>query len=51
MSNLDVSDFISDHRALHVLLTCSRVHPERKQIEVNMDPEVLLGHLRIYGTF
>ena len=29
-----VSDFISDHRALHVSLTCSRVHPERKQIEV-----------------
>ena len=34
MSNLYVSDFISDHRALHVSLTCSRVHPERKQIEV-----------------
>ena len=34
MSNLYVSDFISDHRALHVLLTCSRAHPERKQIEV-----------------
>ena len=29
-----VSDFISDHRALHVSLTCSRAHPERKQIEV-----------------
>ena len=34
MSNLYVSDFISDHRALHVSLTCSRAHPERKQIEV-----------------
>ena len=33
VSNLYVSDFISDHRALHVSLTCSRVHPERKQIE------------------
>ena len=33
-SNLYVSDFISDHRALHVSLTCSRAHPERKQIEV-----------------
>ena len=32
--NLYVSDFISDHRALHVSLTCSRAHPERKQIEV-----------------
>ena len=32
MSNLYVSDFISDHRALHV--SCSRAHPERKQIEV-----------------
>ena len=34
MSNVYVSDFISDHRALHVSLTCSRAHPERKQIEV-----------------
>ena len=33
-ANLYVSDFISDHRALHVSLTCSRAHPERKQIEV-----------------
>ena len=32
VSNLNVSDFISDHRALHVSLTCSRAHPERKQI-------------------
>ena len=29
-----VSDFICDHRALHVSLTCNRVHPERKQIDV-----------------
>ena len=34
VSNLYVSDFISDHRALHVSLACSRAHPERKQIEV-----------------
>ena len=34
VSNLYVSDFISDHRALHVSLTCSRAHSERKQIEV-----------------
>ena len=34
VSNLYVSDFISDHRALHVSLICSRAHPERKQIEV-----------------
>ena len=34
VSNLYVSDFISDHRALHVSLTCSRAHPERKHIEV-----------------
>ena len=34
MCHLYVSDFISDHRALHVSLTCSRAHPERKQIEV-----------------
>ena len=27
-----VSDFISDHRALHVSLTCSGAHPERNQI-------------------
>ena len=32
MSNLYVSDFICDHRALHVSLTCNRVHPERKQM-------------------
>ena len=34
VSNLYVYDFISDHRDLHVSLTCSRAHPERKQIEV-----------------
>ena len=34
MSNLYVSDFICDHRALHVSLTCNRVHPERKHINV-----------------
>ena len=34
VSNLYVSDFICDHRALHVSLTCNRVHPERKQIDV-----------------
>ena len=36
LSNLYVSDFICDHRALHVSLTCSRAHPERKQIEVRL---------------
>ena len=34
MSNLYISDFICDHRALHVSLTCNRAHPERKQIDV-----------------
>ena len=34
VSNLYVSDFICDHRALHASLTCSRAHPERKHIEV-----------------
>ena len=34
VSNVYVSDFICDHRALHVSLTCNRVHPERKQIDV-----------------
>ena len=34
VSNVYVSDFICDHRVLHVSLTCSRVHPERKQIDV-----------------
>ena len=34
VSNLYVSDFICDHRALHASLTCNRVHPERKQIDV-----------------
>ena len=34
VSNVYVSDFIYDHRALHVSLTCNRVHPERKQIDV-----------------
>ena len=28
--NLYTSDFICDHRALHVSLTCNRVHPEHK---------------------
>ena len=34
VSNLYVSDFISDHRALHVSLTCNRAHLKRKHIEV-----------------
>ena len=34
VSNLYVSDFICDHRALHVSLTCNRVYPDRKQIDV-----------------
>ena len=34
VSNLYVFDFISDYTALHVSLTCSMAHPERKQIEV-----------------
>ena len=34
VSNLYVSDFICDDRALHVSLTCNRAHPERKQIYV-----------------
>ena len=29
-----VSKFICDHRALHVSLTCNRVNPERKQIDI-----------------
>ena len=32
VSNVYVSDFISDHTALHVSLTCSGAHPECKQI-------------------
>ena len=32
--NVYVSDFICDHRALRVSLTCNRIHPERKQIDV-----------------
>ena len=34
VSNLYVSDFIRDHKTLHVSLACNRVHPERKQIDV-----------------
>ena len=34
MSNVYVSDFICDHRALHVSLTCNRSNPARKQIDV-----------------
>ena len=34
VSHVYVSDFICDHRALHVSLTCNRVHPERKRIDV-----------------
>ena len=49
VSNLYVSDFISDHRALHVSLSCSMAHPERKQIEVRslkrIQCDVLEAHL------
>ena len=34
LSNIIVSDFISDHRVLHASLTCQRPHPARKQIQV-----------------
>ena len=34
VSNVYVSDFICDHIEFHVSLTCNRVHPERKQIDV-----------------
>ena len=33
-SNFRVSDFISDHRALHLSLRCMRPHPARKRIQV-----------------
>ena len=45
VSNLYVSDFISDHRALHVSLTCSSAHPERKQIEVRSLKRIQCGVL------
>ena len=47
MSNLNVSDFISDHRALHVSLTCSRAHPERKQIEVRSLKRIIYNNNKI----
>ena len=34
ISDFLVSDFISDHRALHPSLQCKRPHPVRKQISV-----------------
>ena len=34
LTNIIVSDFISDHRVLHASLTCQRPHPARKQIQV-----------------
>ena len=34
VSNLCVSDFICDHRALHASLAYNRAHLERKQIDV-----------------
>ena len=34
LSNIIVSDFISDHRVLHASITCVRAHPLRKQIQV-----------------
>ena len=34
VSNFQVSDFICDHRALHVSLTYNSVHPEPKQRDV-----------------
>ena len=33
LSLVIILDFICDHRALHVSLTCNRVYPERKQID------------------
>ena len=45
VSNLYVSDFICDHRALHVSLTCNRVHPERKQIDVRSLKRIRYGAL------
>ena len=43
VSNLYVSDFIRDHRTLHVSFICNGVHPERKQIYVRSN--VLEGDL------
>ena len=34
-SNVYISDFICDHRALYVSLTCNRVHPVRNQLDVS----------------
>ena len=34
VSNFYLSDFICNHRALHVSLTCNRVNTECKQIDV-----------------
>ena len=34
VSYVYVSDFICDHRALHVSLICNKVHPKSKQIDV-----------------
>ena len=34
LSNIIVSDFISDHRVLHASLTCQHPHPARKHIQV-----------------
>ena len=34
ISNCTVSDFISDHRALHTLVRCIRPHPVRKRMRV-----------------
>ena len=40
-SNFRVSDFICDHRALHLSLRCTRPHPARKHIQVRA-----LKHIR-----
>ena len=53
VSNLYVSDFICNHRALHISLTCNRVHPERKLIDVRSPKRISYDALEadLIGVF
>ena len=50
VSNVYVSDFICEHRALHVSLTCKMLHPERKQIDVRSLKHIKCDVLEVATT-
>ena len=51
ISDFLVSDFISDHRALHAWLQCIRPHPVRKQISVIAIRRIMDTMVEMYDRF